>query len=1321
MAVYAEFDSDHSGSFWQLVRRKRGMSKIVIDISEVGEYYGSGVPSQARLYANRDFTDSDGVFIAKGSDSNPNFYQPFTCSLVSNRIRIASGDVFCTTNALDDDGLSDYSLVIYDADGRKLKTLLTKLRVPHDGLNPITWAQLEAYSSGRRQKFPSTYLSSSAILAILAGYVNAAAKATRIALGLVKLDVDPIDINSPVVTGNNSPVLTNPATTSVIGHAFPDVAPVDPARPEFLGSNSPIVGIVNNLAGSSTTRKYRKAYASFLAAKTAATGGELVFDMEEAIAADSDIGADVLTALEGNGIFNIAATRTLAIKNAYSWGDRRIAKGQGKLVQHNGAVINSVNYSGTPYETTLNGAINSAVTTMTLTDASGYQSAPFVLCIDNEMIHVGAVAGNVCSSLTRGYDGTTAASHSNGAGTFIGLAANQYDGMKSSASIMGGGVIVLAPGKWGFAGLFDLVTGVTLAGCGGDIDGNGGTILKFLKNAGYGVKVGNNVKDVHFDNITFDAIGTTGNTLIRISGPNGTNISHASFTYCRFNDGDYGVNVYDETPSAFGALVLGVKFDLCWFTSQKIACFRSNTVNGSNEFNLCQFTPTPNTTSVCLDLDYAGPTVSTLCTYNGFNSTPQTIHTNIASINTTTNLITTTGDHGLTVGELELVTLRCAQAMTNTVVAPAGITTNGNARMVINAVGFNGATYGAPVPRTVTAALTTATHTTATLIATALRAALNADGVVTAFFTVGGTGAEITLSKITLNDNDSTMNFTIEDVTSVGITDDLTSSVFTGNLPAGTVNINRTTSPDVVNLHQLQAFFRPLTSTTGYLYLNRLNAFVVDEDQYRYNFTTSGIGTVQLRTNSPVRTGRPYTVLKAQNTITGIKFIGCQSEGFPYEAVIDNTYEKQKAIGWDTCLLQGIIKARSRCMISLVDSWAPANILSDLRTASVATDATAEVRNCSIHYDGVIGGNKDLGNTLVSNPTHNGFVGNSQITSMTGPDFTENADMIHGLTTIGSELNAYDLPIHEFTRDRPFFGRTGLRLGLKEPWEKRALKIFFDFNILDDLPAPTYPHTLRHLHIKPNNEAPLAERGVFIDAQLTHRGRLINVHAEALTSVSNVTPLDVTKAEYYFLDGLAEDTQINLTGTIIGGDTKKIRVEATSTNRFVGLGNGILKPTPAGFNTGSIPGFWTITLESWGGTFYFMELEFNPSSGDGSKQRGMPRVLVLGTTKQMVPNVHYIVQNAGLCTLTLPVKMNIGDRVSVKGSGPGGWKIAQNASQLITLNEGGVVGTNLTTTGTGGFLSSVDDWAAVELECQTADTLLSPLSVYPALASVDPT
>lgn len=113
-------------------------------------------------------------------------------------------------------------------------------------------------------------------------------------------------------------------------------------------------------------------------------------------------------------------------------------------------------------------------------------------------------------------------------------------------------------------------------------------------------------------------------------------------------------------------------------------------------------------------------------------------------------------------------TYRVGQTEAITAVVPANITTAGNARCVVTAVGLSG------TPVTVTFAV--ALNDTDAQVADKARVALAANAAVDAFFNVGGEGAEIILTAKTIAANDATMNFTLEDVTSVGITDDTAST-----------------------------------------------------------------------------------------------------------------------------------------------------------------------------------------------------------------------------------------------------------------------------------------------------------------------------------------------------------------------------------------------------------------------------------------------------------------------------------------------------------------------------------------------------------------
>lgn len=89
---------------------------------------------------------------------------------------------------------------------------------------------------------------------------------------------------------------------------------------------------------------------------------------------------------------------------------------------------------------------------------------------------------------------------------------------------------------------------------------------------------------------------------------------------------------------------------------------------------------------------------------------------------------------------------------------------------------------------------------------------------------------------------------------------------------------------------------------------------------------------------------------------------------------------------------------------------------------------------------------------------------------------------------------------------------------------------------------------------------------------------------------------------------------------------------------------------------------------------------------------------VTTTSDNLTVNSIAITNNGALVTLTLPTTAAIGKRILIRGLGAGGWKIAQNASQIIHL------GSSATTTGAGGSLASTNRYDCVELTCVVANT-----------------
>lgn len=95
-----------------------------------------------------------------------------------------------------------------------------------------------------------------------------------------------------------------------------------------------------------------------------------------------------------------------------------------------------------------------------------------------------------------------------------------------------------------------------------------------------------------------------------------------------------------------------------------------------------------------------------------------------------------------------------SQVETATVVAASGVTSNGICNVMFTAASVAGS------PLTVPVTLTTA-QTTATLIAVEIRAALTANVAIAAEYTIGGTGATVTATRIKKRSNDTTLNIAI--------------------------------------------------------------------------------------------------------------------------------------------------------------------------------------------------------------------------------------------------------------------------------------------------------------------------------------------------------------------------------------------------------------------------------------------------------------------------------------------------------------------------------------------------------------------------------
>lgn len=89
---------------------------------------------------------------------------------------------------------------------------------------------------------------------------------------------------------------------------------------------------------------------------------------------------------------------------------------------------------------------------------------------------------------------------------------------------------------------------------------------------------------------------------------------------------------------------------------------------------------------------------------------------------------------------------------------------------------------------------------------------------------------------------------------------------------------------------------------------------------------------------------------------------------------------------------------------------------------------------------------------------------------------------------------------------------------------------------------------------------------------------------------------------------------------------------------------------------------------------------------------------VTGTTQAAAVNSAYIANNAAQVVITLPDTAALGDRLVIVGKGAGGWRVAQNAGEIINF------GTESSSTGDTGYIESTHRYDTVELVCITANT-----------------
>jgi len=168
-----------------------------------------------------------------------------------------------------------------------------------------------------------------------------------------------------------------------------------------------------------------------------------------------------------------------------------------------------------------------------------------------------------------------------------------------------------------------------------------------------------------------------------------------------------------------------------------------------------------------------------------------------------------------------------------------------------------------------------------------------------------------------------------------------------------------------------------------------------------------------------------------------------------------------------------------------------------------------------------------------------------------------------------------------------------------------------------------------------------------------------------------------------------------------GDNTKKLAFECSaisgSTTRTITMDDrnidmDAVPTTVATDGSSAIPAAGSFTIA--GGTNVTTSGSGSTVTINSTAAGGITWNEVTGTSQAAAVDNGYITNNAALVTVTLPATAAVGETVRILGLGAGGWKVAQNASQYIRWDE-----SNVTTTGTGGDISSTDDHDAVELVC----------------------
>ena len=137
---------------------------------------------------------------------------------------------------------------------------------------------------------------------------------------------------------------------------------------------------------------------------------------------------------------------------------------------------------------------------------------------------------------------------------------------------------------------------------------------------------------------------------------------------------------------------------------------------------------------------------------------------------------------------------------------------------------------------------------------------------------------------------------------------------------------------------------------------------------------------------------------------------------------------------------------------------------------------------------------------------------------------------------------------------------------------------------------------------------------------------------------------------------------------------------ANSTASFQYLGNGVWQPLNEALVGAGTVGSGQLVAGAIGTAQLASNITVTGTFiGNGAGLTNVPNraltwQVMSGTNQQALANTGYICTNTAQVTITLPVSPNAGEVVRVSGSGAGGWKIAQNAGQLVLAGNAALPG-----------------------------------------------